>query len=92
MKTISFKATKEEHEAITRIVDRALKMRPDLDRLTLDMDLTACHANGCPMDWAKLESADAFNFSHDVFGIMRHIDRDTGELTDFFLPRCAKRG
>lgn len=91
MIALSFKATREEHEAISRIVERALLMRPDLDRLTLDMDLTACHANGCPLDFAKLESFDAFNFSHDVFGIVRHIDRDTGKLTRCFVPRCAAR-
>jgi hypothetical protein len=91
METLSFKTTKEESAAISRIVKRARKMRPDYDQMSAIMDLTACHANGCPLDFAKLETADDFNFSHDVFGIARHIDRDTGKLTGFFQPRCAAR-
>lgn len=89
-KHVQFKATKEEQQAINRIVDRALLMNPEADRLSLNMDITACHANGCPLDFEKLESFDAFNFAHDVFGISRHIDRNTGELTRCFLPHCAK--
>jgi hypothetical protein len=60
------------------------------DRLSLAMDLTATHANGCPMDFAKLLAADDFNFKHDIVGIVNHIDRRTGELTDHFFPRCAQ--
>lgn len=87
-----FKATKEEHELISKCVDRALKVNPALDRLSLNMDLTATHSNGCPMDFQKLLDAPPFDFSHDVAGIMRHIDRNTGELTRCFRPRCAARG
>ena len=41
-------------------------------------------------DWLK---ADAFNFAHDLFGIMNNIVRDTFPATDFgfFLPRFADR-
>lgn len=53
------------------------------------MDVTACHANGCPLDLEKLLHADAFNFSHDVFGIARYINRNTGKLENCFVPRCA---
>jgi hypothetical protein len=42
-----------------------------------------------PLDLDKLLTADDFNFSHDVFGIARHINRRTGEIEDFFVPRCA---
>jgi hypothetical protein len=53
------------------------------------MDLMATHANGCPLDFAKLAGFDDFNLVHDVSGIQRHIDRDTGTLGGCFLPRCA---
>jgi len=57
----------------------------------LVMDLTACHLNGCPLDLRRLLHAPDFDFAHDVWGIHRHIDRDTGELGDCFLPRFAQR-
>lgn len=86
---ISFQASKEDHETIARIVDRALMVRRDMDRLSLNMDLTACHANGHPLNLEKLLKAPDFDFAHDVFGIVRHIDRDTGKLTRCFSPRCT---
>jgi hypothetical protein len=61
---------------------------PEVDGLELNMDLTACHANGCPMDWAMLLAADDFTFVHDIVGIQGHIDRATGRISRFF-PRCA---
>lgn len=95
MTTISFKTTKEEFEAIGRIADRALRgvaMRTGRDdRMTLIMDISAVHANGCPLDLDGLAEADDFNFAHDVTGIQRHINRRTGELEDCFLPRYSKR-
>lgn len=62
---------------------------PRPDRINLTMDLTACHANGCPLDFRKLLDFDDFNFAHDVGGISRHIDRSTGALGGCFLPRSA---
>lgn len=61
---------------------------PDL--LSLSMDITATHLNGCPLDFDKLLTASDPDFAHDVFGISRHIDRTTGKLKDHFLPRCSK--
>ena len=94
--TVSFDIPKADAKTITQIINRAVELSPDHgwtpdDRLSLVMDLTATHANGCPMDFDRLLEADDFNFSHDVFGIMRHIDRATGELGDHFLPRFASK-
>ena len=56
---------------------------------SLDMDLSATHAV-TPLRLGDLLAADDFHFAHDVFGIMRHIDRRTGRLDDHFVPRfCA---
>lgn len=86
LKGISFEATKEEVITISRIVERA-----DIEnRLSLTMDLSACHANGCPLDLEKLLAFDDFNFYHDIWGIRRHLNRTTGKLENCFLPRCAK--
>ena len=85
-RTVSFKATKAERTWIWKIAERAardLGVDPD----DTEMDVCATHANGCPLDLERFHAADAFNFAHDIFGIARHLDRDTGELTGCFLPR-----
>lgn len=93
-KTISFDVSREDSQVITQIVDRAETMAAnrgtELDRMSLYMDLTACHANGCPLKLRELlEAVEDYSFAHDVFGISRHIDRKTGKLTDCFLPRYS---
>lgn len=59
-------------------------------RLNLQMDLSAVHAK-MPLKLAELATADDFNFAHDVAGIVGHLNRQTGELEDFFVPRFACR-
>ena len=85
----------EDLKLVVEIVARACKdatARGDkLDSLDLQMDLVATHANGCPMDFARLVKADDFNFWHDISGIRAHLDRDSGNLTRCFLPRFSKR-
>ena len=96
MDQVSFKVSNEVSDAIGLACARfhaLLKSKnlPKVDGMELHMDLTACHANGCPMDWAKLLGADDFTFAHDVGGIQRHINRTNGKLENCFLPRCAEK-
>lgn len=94
MKHASFKiGSKKEARTINKIAHRAVALAesagihyPIMDA---DMDVTACHVNGCPLKLDALLAADEFNFAHDVFGIRRHIDRTTGELQNCFVPRYA---
>lgn len=74
-------------------------IKPD-DRQTTMMDLYAVSKAYPSFDWKGLLAADDGNFSHDLCGIKRHIDRSkafTGKddlahlLTDCFLPRFARR-
>lgn len=88
-KQASFHTTRKEMDLILLCVKRALKRQPELDRMSLIMDLSATHANGCPMKFDELLTADDFNFFHDIYGIMRHINRRTGEMMDCFLPRFS---
>lgn len=88
--TLNLSATTEDADLIRRIVDRADELYSLRDRLSLHMDLTACHLNGCPLDLDKLLGADDIIFGHDVLGINTYINRATGRLYDHFLPRCAK--
>lgn len=80
--------TKEENVAVEKILRRAV---PDFcaDRTTLWMDLLAAH-NQYPLDLEALAEADPENFAHDIAGIVGHIDRRTGKLTDCFVPRYAR--
>ncbi|SEK36863.1 hypothetical protein SAMN04515666_101340 [Bosea lupini] len=95
MNAVSFEIAPELRPFVDQILDRTAALyasaRQPFDRLHHEMNLCACHANGCPLDFTRMVGADDFNLAHDVFGIDRHLDRDTGRLTDHFLPRFAKR-
>ena len=80
--------TKGDIHLIKGVVDRAVARGPGLNRMDVEMDIAAAHL-GCPLDLLKLLDADDFNFWYDVNGISRHLNRDTGELEGYFLPRCA---
>lgn len=86
--------TREDRETVRRIVERASTMFDTfgvkLDRLSLSMDLCAVHAER-PLDFEALLAADGPNFTHDIGGIMKHMDRETGTLRDCFVPRFARR-
>lgn len=82
-------------DAIRRIVTDMMNCMDaedslEIDPLCLTVDLTACHAGGCPLDLAKLEAADLLTRTHDVFGIRDNLNQETGELENGFLPLCAK--
>ena len=61
-----------------------------IDAVSLSMDLTVCHNMG-HVDLQTLLDADFAAFAHDINGIARHLDRDTGEMNDCFVPRCRCR-
>lgn len=86
----SFDVSKEEIILISKILDRAdqlgLLIQPRDEHM---MDLEACHASGCPMEFQRFLDADDFNFTHDFCGIYRHINRKTGKLENMFHPRTA---
>ena len=82
----------KDEDTINMIVDRAENMYQELNNIginaaTIMMDITAAHCNGCPLDLVGLFAADNRDFFHDIHGIMKHIDRRTGKLTDCFIPR-----
>ena len=87
---INFDSTIEDAELIEKIVERAVVRFPELDYMTLNMDITAVHLNGCELKLAELlETNDDTSFGHDIYGIGRHINRNTGALENFFRPRYA---
>lgn len=88
----SFSVSSQDAIKIGKIVDRAMPIYRrhgvKVARLTLVMNLTACHANGNPLDLDKLLTFDDGNLMHDVGGISRHLNRETGALENCFLPRA----
>jgi hypothetical protein len=92
---ISFTVTAEESLLISNIVNKYINMFSVLgnankkDKDNVMMAITACHANGCPLDLQKLLNADDYNFAPDMIGIRNNIDRHTGKLLNCFLPRCS---
>lgn len=91
---INWKASQTEHRLFTRIIERFFEfdhIKPwELDKLSVEMDLIACHCNDYPLDLERLLfKFDDFDFLHDVVGIMNHINRDTAKLENLFIPRCA---
>lgn len=93
---ISFKTTNRDFDLIQKISERAMALglqgeirRKPRTRMDVHMDIVVCHANGNPLNLEKLLNADDFNFAHDVCGIRDCLDRETGELRNFFSPRCS---
>ena len=83
------KRTKEEFNIIVKICERAENLGIEQnDRLTLIMDIENTH-DSVGLNLQGLLEADDMNFKHDIVGIQQHINRDTKELEDFFLPRYA---
>ena len=79
--------SKEDSELIHAITVRANKVM-NTNVMSLDMDITAAHLSN-PLALQMLLDADDENFFHDVGGITRHIDRQTGVLQDCFSPRFS---
>ncbi|HBX46334.1 hypothetical protein [Limibacterium fermenti] len=89
---IKWQTSKEDGELISRISDRASSLDLTNDQIEVQMDITAVHLNDVELDLRRLlEEFDDFNFAHDINGIRRHIDTETGKLTGGFLPRCTKK-
>lgn len=83
---VNFDYTLEDAKLFDEIADRALANV----KMDLAMVIAACHLNGCPLDLKKLLTFEDADFFHDINGISEHINRNTGKLENFFLPRCAK--
>lgn len=93
---VSFEVSVRDKELIRKLVKRAdeigLKHGVEIDKLQLEMDLCAAHANGCELRLQDLLDTDDANFSHDVFGISRFLNRATGQIpAEKFAPRYAAK-
>ena len=90
-------ATGQEVALVIDIVNRAFGAMYSIgakitgyDRMAMQMDLLLCNHH-CPLLLREMLNSQARDEDvlHDVFGIARHLDRETGKLKDCFLPRFA---
>jgi hypothetical protein len=90
-KMVNFKASKADASDIHNIALRASRTEIGFDYSlnNIQMDITATHANGNPLKLNEFLNADDENFAHDIFGIRRHLNRNTGQLENCFLPRYS---
>ncbi len=81
----------EEVRLINKIVNRGWKTMKKNYRERIDMIMDIDAANKCcPLKLQELLEADDINFYHDIIGIGQHMNRRTGKLEDYFIPRFAK--
>ena len=91
MDLVCFDVTDEDEDLIHQIANRAVSIWVNApSQKHVAMDVTAVHANGCPLRLEALLDAKNHNFMHDIEGIYRHLNRQTGQLEGFFLPRFAQ--
>lgn len=83
---------KERIHLISDIADRAILLADSLgtriEKLEMFMDIDYAD-RACPLKLVELASAPQVDFAHDVFGIRRHLNRETKTLGNCFLPRYA---
>lgn len=97
-RVVSFKVSKTDALLIRVIAMRAYGTLDSVHAepctvLDITMDITACHANGCPLDLERLAAGNNALIIHDVGGIRANLDRrdnvaTAGQLLNCFLPRC----
>ena len=93
MTTPKFNATRAELDIIRDIAARAVPLATragyNFSRMDVMMDLECVHSTGNPLRLAELLAADDVNVAHDIFGIARHLNRQTGQLENAFSPRFS---
>lgn len=91
MAHVKFDCSRKDTRLIVKVAKRAIQegLRNSTDLQDVQMDITATHCNGNPLRLEELLAAKPGDFGHDVMGIYRFLDRDTGKLTGHFLPRYS---
>lgn len=78
---VTFDVSAEDRVLIDQIATRVIAAWPRLNKTEVAMDVTAVHANGCPLDLDALLKAEVLEFLDDMARIRGGIDRSTGTLS-----------
>lgn len=77
---------------ISEIGNRALDLYADHDipddKMTVVTDIDRAHQD-IPLNLLALRDCDDLTFAHDIDGIRRHMNRQTGKLENCFVPSTA---
>ena len=89
---LSWETENAKYAIIDDIATRALAagIIGNSGRLTLLMDLKNVNDKVCELDFEALLKAEESEFAHDICGIQRNINRETGKLENCFRPRFAR--
>jgi hypothetical protein len=87
-------ATTDDQALIAAIAARAARELQGTnlfngDVVELEADIKAVHLNDLPLDLPAFLAADDYQFVHDILSIQQNIDRTTGQLRNFVIPRYA---
>jgi len=77
-------------EEITRRATKGIRRDPDINFMTMMMDIEAVHSQW-PLCLEEFLNAPEYDFWHDIYGIRRHLNRETLQLEDGFVPRYTKQ-
>jgi hypothetical protein len=92
--TLFVTTTIEDTALIEQIADRIVAdpdVSPYSSKMAAMIEIILTHCNGTPLDLPALLTAEPASFWHDVVGIARHLDRDTGKLSASFMPRHVQK-
>ena len=59
---------------------------------TIRTSIAICHMDAIPLDLDMLAEADLPMMIHDIEGIDRNMCRETRQMLNCFLPKCALPG
>lgn len=88
--------TDREFDLIDQIVNRTMRLNPNIGTahyFNIFMSIQCVHQEIVPLDLEGLATASNFNLSHDVAGIINHLNvtkNQPRELKNGFNPRFAK--
>lgn len=90
--TFFARTTPEETGLIDKIAGRIMadpELSPYANKMTAMIEIILTHCNGTPLALEALLAAVPVSFWHDIVGIARNLDRETGKLGNAFTPRHA---
>lgn len=81
----------DDMDIIAAIAKRAVKGDKRYVQIDTMMDISCVH-DAEPLELSNLLKARDTDFWHDIHGISKNLNRESGELENCFSPRFSKQG
>jgi len=89
---IDWKISQEDEALIRKIVNRVAEHAFDkFDVVSAMMDVYVVHRYICPLDLKRMADGKDADIIHDVYGIMKNLNRNSIKLKNYFIPRFELR-